>query len=314
MRLPRLSRVWRLSAPALAGLLGAWIALLAFGAAGYRVGPLRVELDARPGSGITELALPPLGRVRADTHLAPLTLSARVDEVAPERAEGFIRSGDTRSTTRLLEKELRVAVRTHAWRTGAIALAGALVAAVVLYGKRRRAIASALAATFVATLLFGSAVGLGYRADAFAEPTFTGSLRLAPGLLGPIRDAPERIDAFRSEVERIVRGASRAYGVVAAEQPTQSRVVLLHVSDLHASGVGMDVAQELAAAFEVDAVLDTGDITSFNTVPERSILDRIPGFEAPYLFVRGNHDSPGTAALIEAQPNGTVLDGEVVEV
>jgi hypothetical protein len=79
---------------------------------------------------------------------------------------------------------------------------------------------------------------------------------------------------------------------------------------LHTSPLGMDFAQEVARSFQVDLVIDTGDITSFGTPLETAILERIPAFDLPYIFVRGNHDAPAVGDAIEALPNASVLEGE----
>ncbi|MGH2696094.1 MAG: metallophosphoesterase family protein, partial [Actinomycetota bacterium] len=77
---------------------------------------------------------------------------------------------------------------------------------------------------------------------------------------------------------------------------------------------GMDFAQQLADTFQADLVVDTGDITSFGSPVEGTILDRIPGFGVPYVFVRGNHDSTSVAVQIENLPNGETLSGETITV
>ena len=72
----------------------------------------------------------------------------------------------------------------------------------------------------------------------------------------------------------------------------------------------MDFAQQVAESFDVDFVIDTGDITSFGTPIENLIATKIPGFERPYLFVRGSHDSIALQAEVAQVPNAIVLDGQ----
>jgi predicted phosphodiesterase len=61
--------------------------------------------------------------------------------------------------------------------------------------------------------------------------------------------------------------------------------------------------------FQVDAVLDTGDITDWGSSPENRLINAVGTLGVPYVYIRGNHDSAATAALIAAQPNAVVLDG-----
>jgi predicted phosphodiesterase len=61
-------------------------------------------------------------------------------------------------------------------------------------------------------------------------------------------------------------------------------------------------------------VVDTGDLTSFGSRLEGVLLERIPEFGVPYLFVRGNHDSVDIGTQVEAQPNGETLESETATV
>ncbi|HEX6399112.1 MAG TPA: metallophosphoesterase, partial [Actinomycetota bacterium] len=125
----------------------------------------------------------------------------------------------------------------------------------------------------------------------------------------------ERVGYFREQLRRVVAGAARAYDAVEASPLGQGdEVRVLHVSDIHLSTLGMGFARELAQSFDVDLVLDTGDTISFGTESEELILSEVPSFGRPYVWVRGNHDSPSFQTAMAAQPNGIVLDGEVRDV
>jgi predicted MPP superfamily phosphohydrolase len=66
--------------------------------------------------------------------------------------------------------------------------------------------------------------------------------------------------------------------------------------------------------FKVDGVLDTGDITDWGSAPENSLITGVGTLGVPYVYIRGNHDSATTAALVASQPNATVLDDSAVTV
>src|SRR2546423_6402197 len=72
-------------APVLVGLVGAWLGIVAFGTGSATLGPFQVGLHAQFGSGETDLALPPLGEITAQTHLVPLHLTATVTGVAIQK-------------------------------------------------------------------------------------------------------------------------------------------------------------------------------------------------------------------------------------
>lgn len=301
--------------PVAIGIAGAWLALLLAGRADYTVGPFRVELFARPGRGVTEIALPPFGQLRADTHFSPLRLSVTLEEVAATELTDLVRHKGVDDLALEAEEEGLAALRRYIWRALIIGTAGAGVAGLLVYRRRLRRAGAAALSGFV--LLAGSTglSSLTYQPEAFLRPTFSGTLALAPRLVGPIQEATGRIDDFRAELERLVGGAVEAYAQIAGTPPASSgALTLLHVSDMHISPLGMDFAQRLASSFEADLVVDTGDLTSFGTPLEQGITARIEEFSVPYVFVRGNHDSVLTVEEVTAEPNGLVLDHESREI
>jgi len=312
---PLLGRVLRALAALAVGAAGASLALLLAARLSYRVGPFTVELLARPGLPATEIALPPLGEIRADTHLAPLSLTATLRSVDPDALNAAIAERGIDGLVLQVERESAGLLRTYALVAGLIAVLGAAAAAVLVYRADWRSIVGATAAGALLVATTGGLAWATYRPEAFQAPTYTGSLRLAPDLVGPIAEAGGRLEAFRAELDRLVRGTARAYGELASgPSPSEDATVVLHVSDIHASPLGMDLAQQLASTFDVDLVLDTGDITSFGTPLERTILDRIPQFDVPYVLVRGNHDSVAVATQVENLPNAEALESETIEV
>jgi predicted phosphodiesterase len=291
--------------------MGAWAALLLVGPLEYPVGPFDVEYLIRPGPGRTDIRLPPFGRLSVDTHTAPLHITATLVSVDPDQGAEAIRSSDVATLAAAVEREGLSALRAHALRALVIAVVGAASAGLLVYRTRWRI---ALAAAAAATILLGATAGLAvstYRPEAFLEPTYSGSLRTAARLLGPIREAGARLEEFRSEIGRLAQETLAAYeGLSADPSLSPDAVAVLHVSDIHASPLGMDFAQQVADSFDVDLVLDTGDITTFGTQLETAILERISAFGIPYAFVQGNHDSTAVTAIIGGEPNAVILDGE----
>jgi hypothetical protein len=70
----------------------------------------------------------------------------------------------------------------------------------------------------------------------------------------------------------------------------------------------------LAQRFDVAAIVDTGDLTSFGLTGEDHIGDLVDQIPVPYYFVPGNHDSPANRAGLDAHKNITLLNGQMVEV
>ena len=86
------------------------------------------------------------------------------------------------------------------------------------------------------------------------------------------------------------------------------------MSDLHLNPLAADLVVQLAGDLEVDAVLDTGDVTTFGLGVEAQFGRVLASVDVPYVLVPGNHDSPLNRVQLAGIDGITVLDGEVTEV
>ncbi len=301
--------------PILVGLLGAWLGAALLAPAEVRMGPFRVEVRPGLGRGVTDIGLPPFGRVVADTHLGPLDVSATLSDVGVRRLTEVVGRVGIQGLVDRVQADALGAVPRLAIRLVLAAALGAAALGALVFRRRLR---PTLAACLTALLVVGGLEALAwrtYRPAAFTEPRYVGSLGAASHLIGPVREATDRIEDFRAGLQALIASATRAYTSIQAQPlPGAGSVRVLHVSDLHASPLGMDFAREVADAFDVDLVVDTGDLTSFGTPLEDLITARIAAFGRPYVFVRGNHDSLALQAQVARLPNATVLDGSVEEI
>ncbi|GAA0298724.1 metallophosphoesterase family protein [Kineococcus aurantiacus] len=315
-----------------------WLAVLVVGglgaAAGFAlapgsttyVGPLQTEVRVRPSldPGV-QVDLPPVGEVRFDTHRAPVLVSASIRSVDLDAAARLVRSPQ-----QLLALELTAAdtVRAAAVRAAAYSLgcgfAGALLAASVVFRGRRRTLQTG-AALLVVVVATGGGAYATFDPAALRQPRFTGLLSRAPYLVSSTQNALERLESYRSGLSDIVRSVSTLYAA-AANLPVlgdaragtsglgEDVTTVLHISDLHLNPLGYDLTANLVKQFGVQAVVDTGDTTTWGTAVESSFLARIRDLGVPYVWVRGNHDSTDTQAQVAAE-GATVLDaGATTEV
>jgi predicted phosphodiesterase len=294
---------------ALVGLAGAWLALAAFGHHDADLGPFRVRFSSTFGRGDTTISLPPFGKLRADTHTAPLHVTVALQSVDVPRLGSELQQRGVSGLAEQVQEGAVHQVVPFALRLVAIAAAGALVLALLIYRRRWRRVGIAV---LCAVLVVGGSEALAratYRPTALLHPRFSGSLALAPKLIGPAETALGRLEDFQGQLERIVGGAARLYGSIEASGLGDGDDIrVLHISDIHLSPLGLSLARQAADAFDVDFVIDTGDLTSFGTPAESLILRYISGFDRPYLFVRGNHDSSSLTDAMRRIPNVTVLD------
>jgi predicted phosphodiesterase len=313
-RSPRWSHWAAIVGPILVGIAGAALALQAFAKTAVDAGPFQVQIEADFGRSVTDISLPPLGRLRADTHGAPLHLRASLREVDVEELQAGLRRGIDSVAAALERNTLDAAGRFAGW----VILVGGLGATalgLLAFRNRWLLVVRAAVAGLLAVVLSVGFTAIGFDAAAFQAPSYTGSLRLVPQLFGPVEGAIERVGYFREELRRVVAGAARAYAAVESNPLGRGdEVRVLHISDIHLSTLGYGFAQELAQSFDVDLVVDTGDTTSFGATNEEFILDEIPDFELPYVWVRGNHDAATFQDAVGRVDGTVVVDGDTAEV
>jgi predicted MPP superfamily phosphohydrolase len=299
-------------------LIGAVVAVLLFGRVSAPIGPFDTTLAFRPDlGGGAQVAVPPLGALSVDVYDGPLRLDIGLQRVDQERARAL--ATDPVRLAGVVDEvsaDLRGAVVRLAVTTALVAVAGAALTSLVVLRRRRESLISAAVA---AVLVMGTA-GLGaatWRPEALSQPTYTGLLVNANSLIGSAEDIAARFDAYRASLEELVANVGTLYSALSALPApggTDGTVALLHVSDLHLNPAGFDLVGQVADQFQVDGVLDTGDITDWGSQPENQLISSVGHLGIPYVYIRGNHDSATTAALIARQPDATVLDDSAVTV
>jgi predicted phosphodiesterase len=302
---------------ALIGAVGALLALRFVPPATQDLGPSVISMRGHFGEGTTTLLVPPLGTVSAETHVSPVGFSATVTSVDPNALRKAIENPASRAELEdRVQDSLQSAVSRLALQLALGGLAiGAIVAALLPWRRWSTILAGSMGGGLsVGVLLFVAAAT--YNIDAFEEPRFTGQLQRAPEVIAAVN---QTVGGFGELTSRYQEGAVRLADLLAlvAEpslSPQEGSVAVLHVSDIHSNPIGVDVAARLAREFEVDAVLDTGDVTSFGSPIEARIGDLIGRIGVPYLFVPGNHDAPAIRAALTRVDNLILLDGEVATV
>jgi predicted phosphodiesterase len=313
-RRSRMRRAETLLLAVAVGLIGAWLGMALLARTTVPMGPFRIELDAGFGKGETHLGLPPFGTLTADSHLSPLTLSATLQDVGVQRLTDAVNRQGIDGVVAAVEADARDRVPLFAWQILTSGTIGAAVLALLAFRSRWRLVVASVIAAILGVAGSEVLVLTTFTPSAFTEPTYSGSLALAPQLIGPVREATNRIEDFRAGLTQLVDGTVRAYSTLQTAPIGEDAITVLHISDIHASPLGMDFAIEVARGFDVDFVVDTGDLTSFGTPVENLIVSRIPEFGRPYVFVRGSHDPISLQAQVAELPNAVVLDGQARDV
>ncbi len=300
----------------LGAVVGGLLAVSLLSATPYVMGPFHVVVRASgPGSGITEVRLPPLGTVRAATHSGIVDLVLSLERVDVDLLSLVPGLDPDAGVIAGLSRDAESVFRLFVVRLLLLAFLGGMLGARVVGIRTWRTLATG---GLVAMLLVGAMVGLAfvsYDTTAFSSPQYTGILNTAPWLidaltesLGEVRDVDERLGRVSENIYRLFRG------IEALEPLPQvaGDMRVLVISDIHNSPVGVSLVVSLVGAFGVDLVLDAGDLTDFGTAMEGDIVSGIRDLGVPYVLAPGNHDAPVLIDQIEDYPNVFILTGQTL--
>ncbi|MBE0418140.1 MAG: metallophosphatase family protein [Coriobacteriia bacterium] len=291
------------------------VGLVAFGGFAnhaYQVGPARVIAEVAPTlRGGTAVTVPPFGTISASTHSAPLRLRLTLAEVdLPALQELALAGVPDADLQQQLRGEALGGARRAVWEG---LLAAALAAGFVGWSLRHRwrmVAVSALLGVLAPALLLGWSL-VTYDLDAFRTPAYRGAVAYAPSLIELVQRRADRVDDLRRQIEKLVRDLNEYYRTpqsFAAAGALPDTVRVLHVSDIHLDPVGLALAREIAAEFDVAFIIDTGDINHYGSDVEATVAASQVPTGWPYVFVPGNHDSPAISAALDALPHVTVID------
>jgi predicted MPP superfamily phosphohydrolase len=299
-------------------LVGMSIGLLLGGRIHQDVGPFTAEFVTRPSlAGGTSVQIPPLGSLDLRSHDGPVRLEVTVDSVDRERVEALVNSpnGISAVSQSAVVDVQRGATRL-AFQSAGAAILGAMAFAALIYRDMRR-IAWVGGLSVVVIAASGAIVLATFRPNSVEEPRYHGLLANAPAVIGDARNIANRFDAYKAELQRLVNNVSRLYGTVSTlpvYQPDSGTIRALHVSDLHLNPAAWPIVKTVVQQYQINLVIDTGDINDWGTTFESSFVDPIGTLGVPYVFIRGNHDSALTAAAVARQRNAIVLENAVKQI
>ncbi|MDX3523849.1 metallophosphoesterase [Streptomyces scabiei] len=300
-------------------LVGAWLGLLVVGNVRTPVGPMNTTMTLRPSlTGGTKINVSPLGALELNSHHAPVRLDVNVDQLDPERAQALVDHPERISG---LQEEIADDVQHGtvdlAVRSGVAVVSGATALGLAVYRRPRRA----LAAGGLALVLLAGAGGTAaatWNPNSVLEPKFSGLLSSAPSLVGNARSIVTEFDVYQKELARLVTNVTKLYDVTStlpAYQPDPTTIRVLHVSDIHLNPASWKIIASLVEQYEINVIVDSGDTMDHGSAAENGFLDPIADLGAPYVWVRGNHDSLLTQRYMEGIDHSHVLDeGEAVTV
>ncbi|MFD7815322.1 metallophosphoesterase [Streptomyces sp. NPDC059785] len=300
-------------------LLGAWLGLLIVGNVRVPVGPMDTTMTLRPSlTGGTKINVSPLGALELSSHEAPLRLDVDVDRLDPDRSQALVDHPERISGLQdEVARDVEHGTVDLAVRSCVAVVSGATALGLAVYRRPRRALAAGgLALALLAAS--GATAFATWNPKSVLEPKFSGLLSSAPSLVGNARSIVTEFDAYQKELARMVTNVTKLYDVTStlpAYQPDPATIRVLHVSDIHLNPASWKIIASLVEQYDIDVIVDSGDTMDHGSAAENGFLDPIPDLGAPYVWVRGNHDSRGTQRHLEGMKNVHVLDdGKAVSV
>lgn len=305
----------RCAVAVLLGLAGAVLGVWLFADVRVDAGPVDLRGRLVPSwGGQSELVIGALGHARADTHDGFFSLVVTTEALDRGSVADVVSGAGVRSVAPIDRGAVDAAGRRLLLLAAAGAiLTGGLAAGLTLRSRRAGLVGAAAASGLV--FATGALAATTLDTDAWRSPRLDGVVALAPQTAG---DLLARNDALGDRVADLAAGLARLHEQVVATTlsagagPTTD-VRILVISDLHLNRAGLGLARRLADVYDVDAVVNLGDDTDWGSAQESEVLGGSAGFDAPYVWVRGNHDSRTTQAAV-ADGGAAVLDGDLVEV
>ncbi|MGV9274572.1 metallophosphoesterase family protein [Streptomyces griseosporeus] len=293
-------------------LLGAWLGLLIVGNVRVPVGPMDTTMTLRPSlTGGTKINVSPLGALHLDSHVAPVRLDVNVDQLDPTRSQALVDHPERLAGLQdEVTRDVEHGTLDLALRSCAAVVTGATALGLAVYRRPRPALAAGgLALTLLAAS--GATAYATWNPKSVLEPRFSGLLSSAPSLVGNARSIVTEFDVYQKELARLVTNVTKLYDVTStlpAYRPDPTTIRVLHVSDIHLNPASWKIIGSLVQQYDVNVIVDSGDTMDHGTAAENGFLDPIPDLGAPYVWVRGNHDSALTQRYLQGLKNVHVLD------
>ncbi|MET8831322.1 metallophosphoesterase [Streptomyces sp. NPDC004610] len=300
-------------------VLGAWLGLLVVGNVRVPVGPMDTTMTLRPSAtGGTKINVSPLGALHLNSHTAPFRLDVNVDQLDPVRSQALVDHPERLSGLQdEVAEDVGRGTLDLAVRSCAAVVIGATALGLVVYRRPRRALAAGGLALALLAASGGTALAT-WNPKSVLEPRFSGLLSSAPSLVGDARSIVAEFDVYQRELARLVTNVTKLYDATStlpAYAPDPSTIRVLHVSDIHLNPASWKIIASLVEQYKVNVIVDSGDTMDHGSAAENGFLDPIADLGAPYVWVRGNHDSDLTQEYLEDMENVHVLDdGRAVDV
>jgi len=306
----------------LTAITGGVFAMWQFGGMSIQAQGLVFTVRMAPSvHGQTILVIPPFGEVVANTHRGPTEINVSLEKI---ETNGFVAKLEKMPSAEKyvsdVKNDLARQIKIFYLRQFIVGMLGALTAMALLWRLRPLRIlkysipAGILLSIFIASSFYN------YDYHAFSEPEFRGTMKMAPKVMEVVGDTLSDFEKLKGQTDVVVGNIKDLFSGVDEladlnhPEGNDGSVVVLLVSDLHTNPVGVEFMRSIAKQFDVDMLINAGDLSDMGTLPEASLISEIEGLGVPQVIVSGNHDTDEIMALFEESPSIHVADKETLEI
>ncbi|WP_353892019.1 metallophosphoesterase [Proteinivorax hydrogeniformans] len=301
----------------LLALIGSIIMVSLLSTTSFQVFAFEIDLAIQIfDRGYTEVNIPPIGTVRAQTHIPPLKLAVNLTNINLDVMEEITDPEKTEEIMALVIATITERFRVFIVRLLVLATLGGCLAVGVFYKKPKHVLLGGVIGLVLMGILIGVTFST-YDDKAFENPEFEGILYAAPWMFGLLEESFEKLEDFSQQLEMLTVNLYTLFESIQYLDPlgtVDGDVKILHVSDIHNHPVAYDFIGQVIRSFNVDMVVDTGDITDYGTSLEAELISKLDNIDIPYVISPGNHDSPAVIERLQQMEDVIVLVDDVVDV
>ncbi|NLG33575.1 MAG: metallophosphoesterase, partial [Syntrophomonadaceae bacterium] len=304
-------RYFKYSAIMVTALAGALLFVYLFGPMIYDIKGLAFKISTLPSiQGKTIMEIPPFGSIGANTHQMPFELRVRIEYIGTSLASNILDySGNQPALLKHLRENIFQVACLYILRQALVGFLGASLLVLAIWRTRlRTTLLYGLVPAIIVTGILLTGVKT-YSIAAFDELEYNGVISLAPSIIATPGELIDRLEEMQ-ENTRLVVGNMQALvdnvdrlSFLGSPEKDPSILQVLLISDLHSNPVGIEFIKGLANSFEVDLIIDAGDLTDFGSPLETKVTEGLNQLEVPYVFCPGNHDTPEIATYITSLKN-----------
>ncbi len=270
------------------------------------------------GQGRTVIHLPPLGKLTTRTHLPPCDLHFTLKFInIDEFSDLLSRFPAANNWPLLFWGQVKGSLMRYLVFFLCLAFFLGVVCSLFIsrreINKKEMGMLGLINVLFLVLLMI-SVIGF-YDLGAFARVEYQGVIEAAPLILNVLEKGIDVVDSLGVQAAGVVENISILHDEMEISSAVQENAVkVLHVSDIHNNPAALEFIRSIVETFDVDLIIDTGDLVDYGTVFEAERFAAFfAGLDIPYLLIPGNHESPQVVAYLKKLEGVTILEEGIIQ-